>query len=499
MKNPKRLSRRDFLKLSTAVSLALLLSACSPAPTPTPTPTAAPTATPTPLPTATLRPTATPTAAPTATLTPTPKPTVPLKEVSGVFYPDSRILQDAITPYATAFNLDSQKLEKEINYKVVKDTKDNHLVIAFHHLAPDSTEQGGSFEGDYPLLIATKSGAGEWQWQKMIVDTSFRLIGKETEVAAEPGDGKQEKAIKGHYKNWVITTSNEGFVYPREPGGQYNFQLADAFVRGTPNMATLGHLVWGFEPGLPQWLIDLPPNELRQTIPRHIRDVMTHFFTLFPEKEFTWTVVAEATEPTLFHNKLPYSLDDLKGSYIEEAFVTADKVSTDYGRKNEDGTRKDKLAYSDFISSVNDPKIQRIIPILKFLKTRGLIDEFHLQLRFVGSPNFDPSHPPSTNDLTTLTNYIYAQTGVPVVYSEVEIDTAKMTASEQEKQKDATMIFANVTGSCAATPHCLGIYFSKTGPDKPAEITLFDYQPGGPTPNKYYYLVLKILLQKLNI
>jgi GH35 family endo-1,4-beta-xylanase len=488
--------RISVLRLGIAVALALVLVACSPAPTatPPPTPTAAPTATLTSLPTATLRSTATPTAAPTATLTPTPKPTIPLKEVSGVLYPDQKILQDAIAPYAAAFNLDAKTLEREISYRAVKDKNDNLVIVALHHLDSDSTKQSETFKGDYPLLLATKSGAGAWQWHKMIVDTAFRLVGKETWVGAEPGDGKQEKGIRDHYKNWIVTTSTEGFVYPKEKGGEYNFKLADAFVRQTPVKAMMGHLVWGFEPALPQWVIDLSPNELKQITPEHIKNVMGHFYTLFPEKQFTWTVVAEATNPTLFHNKLPYSLDNLQGSYIEEAFVTADKVLADYGRKNAAGTRKDRLAYSDFIFSVNDQKLQKIVSILKFLRTRGLIDEFHLQLRFVGPPNFDPSYPPSTKDLTALTNYIYEQTDVPVVFTEVEIDTAKMTAAEQEKQTDAIMIFANVTNSCTNTPHCLGITFPKTVPDTPAEITLFDYQPDGATPNKYYYLVSKTLL-----
>jgi len=73
-----------------------------------------------------------------------------------------------------------------------------------------------------------------------------------------------------------------------------------------------------------------------------------------------------------------------------------------------------------------------------------------------------------------------------------------MTATEQEKQKDATMIFANTTDGCAATPNCLGINFSKIGPDKSSEIALFDYQSDGATPNMYYYLVLKTSFQKLD-
>ena len=554
----KRLSRCNFLKLSSAVTLVLMLAACGPTPTPTPTavptptrtplpmatlfptetPTAAPTATltpttvptptHTPLPTATLLPTETPTAAPTATLTPTALPTamatptiiptltptsIPTINVQGLIIPDPKVTTPGLFDIGntnapipqfvnamrmTGIEVTPEEVLQGLTYQELEDKDGNPFVVAYFNLNPDPKRKGEALEGPIPLLIATKSEAGEWQWQKMVVDTSFRLVGKETRVAAEPGDGKQERGIKNHFKNWVITTSTEGFVYPEERGGEYNFELADAFIEQTPNMAILGHLVWGFEPALPEWVINLPPDELKQTIPEHIKNVMAHFCTLFPEKKFTWTVVAEATEPTLFHNKLPYSLDDLRSSYIEEAFVNADKVLTDYGRKNEDGTRKDKLAYSDFISSVNDPKIQRIIPILKFLNSRGLIDEFHLQLRFVGPPNFDPTYPPSSEDLTRLVEYIYEQTGVPIVFTEVGIDTAEMTATKQEKQRNATMIFANAAECCAATSHCLGIQFDKIGPDRPTEFELFDYRPDGATPNMYYYLVLKTLFQKLN-
>jgi hypothetical protein len=66
MPNPKRLTRREFIKLSSAILLGIALTACGVAPTPTATP--APTKTP--LPTNTPAPTATP--IPTPTITPAP-------------------------------------------------------------------------------------------------------------------------------------------------------------------------------------------------------------------------------------------------------------------------------------------------------------------------------------------------------------------------------------------------------------------------------------------
>ena len=79
MSNPKRLTRREFIKLSGTTSLGIALSACGVAPTPTatPAPTNTPLPTNTPAPTATLiPPTTTPTLQPTATSTPKPTATL---------------------------------------------------------------------------------------------------------------------------------------------------------------------------------------------------------------------------------------------------------------------------------------------------------------------------------------------------------------------------------------------------------------------------------------
>lgn len=74
---PTRLTRREFIKLSSAILLCVVLAACGVAPTPTAT--LAPTNTP--LPTNTLAPTSTPTITPTVTIAPskTPEPTATLQ------------------------------------------------------------------------------------------------------------------------------------------------------------------------------------------------------------------------------------------------------------------------------------------------------------------------------------------------------------------------------------------------------------------------------------
>jgi GH35 family endo-1,4-beta-xylanase len=139
--SPKWLSQRDFFKLGSVVSLALLLAACSPAPTPPPT--AAPTATPIPLPTATLRPTATPTAAPTATpeptKTPTPEPTIPLGGVS-VNYPRQMLVIRAYEKFKLGDAVDSKQLKFEVRQNLNdpnktpivfgRDPKTNEIILA---------------------------------------------------------------------------------------------------------------------------------------------------------------------------------------------------------------------------------------------------------------------------------------------------------------------------------------------------------------------------------
>lgn len=140
----------------------ILLTACTStlSTTPAPITTSLPTATT--LPTHTSTPTIAivPTATATATATVTPRPTI--EGLKTVPYPDKKLLDDVIRPYAKANGLDAGTVQ--ISYKQLKDRQDNALTLA---VSRDGT----------PLLIAVQDQkSGEWGWRRIsLKDSGFNV------------------------------------------------------------------------------------------------------------------------------------------------------------------------------------------------------------------------------------------------------------------------------------------------------------------------------------
>jgi len=155
----------------------LILSAC--APVSAPTPTTAPSATP--LPTATAAPTITPTATPTATPTPiptiqvgnlsVPDPRVTNPELFDLRNPDAPIPQFVNAMKMAGIEITGEQVAQGITYEALKDG--NPFVVAVYNLDPDPNQTGELLEGRIPLLIATKTKNGKWDW----TEAHLRLLG----------------------------------------------------------------------------------------------------------------------------------------------------------------------------------------------------------------------------------------------------------------------------------------------------------------------------------
>jgi len=106
----------------------------------------------------------------------------------------------------------------------------------------------------------------------------------------------------------------------------------------TQGKVVAGHLMWGYEgrPGhqiLPNYLINANNEQLLQYGLNHLEMVMSYLYTQFPNKKYDWTMVAEATRPTLFRRKLGLNLDNPDRSFVIQAYRHAQNVMNKFGRQ----------------------------------------------------------------------------------------------------------------------------------------------------------------------
>jgi len=296
----------------------------------------------------------------------------------------------------------------------------------------------------------------------------------------------EPELTKTDLTNHYNPTDPNSIVREWQNGRSY-LSIAESYVQRTPGRVIAGHLVWGYEgpPGhqnLPNYLINADNEQLLQYGLNHLEMVMSHFYTRFPNKKYDWTVVAEATRPTLFHRKIGLNLDNPDRSFVIQAYRHAQNAMNQFGRQRNNNA--DRLAYSDFITSLNDPHISQIIDILKSLKKEGLIDVFHLQIRY--GPNLNPNRALTAEELSGLIDRISEETGVPVMITELGFENAA--------QNSVTQGFINAAKACRDNPMCLGIQFDKVLPENPNENEMFSFENGHARPDADYYAVLSAMI-----
>ncbi len=446
----------------TVLLIAFILASCTPAARVVSTETTAPISTFTPV-----LPTPSSTSVP-----PTSTPTAPIETLS---ITKKSVRQFASAMQTAGINVTAEQiLQQGLEIQTVTGADSKQYEIATTHLDPNPSQEGEILEGDYPLMIKTEKG-----WEEISLANTLSIFGKETQVRAEPGNSQQLNALSEFSSLWVTTTS-DGFLFPQSEGGTIDYKIPEYFVTVAKDRVVGGQLAWGYEPLLPQWLKNLSTDQLKMVALSHIAETMNHFYNFAPTKKYDWIIAAEAASPTLYTKKLGNNGTDI--SYIIEQYEHANAVMT--AQKRVRGVNGDRLAYSDFINGITDNRLNKIIPLIKELKDRNLLDVFHLQLRYVGGVNLNPMNPPTQEDLTNLSNRIFAETGVPVIFTEIGI----------EGEGDSTAIFSNTINACKESVACLGVQLDRIGADNPNEHELFDYNNGQAERNSTYFEVLKNIL-----
>lgn len=231
----------------------------------------------------------------------------------------------------------------------------------------------------------------------------------------------------------VITVGNEMKWDATEASrGQFTFTGGDRITAGAvaDGQRVRGHtLVWHSQ--TPQWVHDLPADQLRQAMLDHIREVAGHY----RGKVFAWDVVNEAFEENGTRRQ-SFWQQKLGDGYLAEAFRAARAADPDA-----------KLYYNDYNIDGLGAKSDAVYELVRSFKQQGVpIDGVGLQAHLVLG-----SVPASLQQNMQR----FADLGVDVAVTEMDVrmtlpaDASKLAAQAAD--------YGAVARACLAVARCVGI------------------------------------------
>ncbi|CAO2648866.1 Nn.00g098150.m01.CDS01 [Neocucurbitaria sp. VM-36] len=264
------------------------------------------------------------------------------------------------------------------------------------------------------------------------IGTSLTIRSDNTEQnlikSAEFGSITPENAMK-----WDATEPNRG---------QFSWGNADQIANfATQNQKQMRchTLVWYSQ--LPNWVSQINNNAtLISVMENHIKQVMGRY----KGKCTHWDVVNEAlNEDGTYRDNV--FLRVIGESYLPISFriaAAADPAA--------------KLFYNDYNLEYGDAKHQGALRIVKLVQAWGVkIDGVGLQGHLVSEPTGTQSIVTPSVAVLTKTLQDYADLGVDVAYTEVDIRSKTPTTTQ--KLNDAAAAWARVAQSCINVERCVGI------------------------------------------
>jgi endo-1,4-beta-xylanase len=232
----------------------------------------------------------------------------------------------------------------------------------------------------------------------------------------------------------TVTPENEMKWETIEPSrGDYKFDAADDIVERAKEAGqkVRGHtLVWHAQ--YPAWLRDLSPDELRQALREHIRNVMVHYENTVG----VWDVVNEPIDDDGSLRKSVFQRR-LGDGFIEDAFRTARVADPDA-----------KLYLNEIGAEGINAKSNRLYEIVRGLKARGApIDGvgFQTHSNLQGLPGDFVANMQRFRSL-----------GLDVAITEADV-ALKLPPSSADLQRQA-QIYAQIVRSCIAV-RCASLTF----------------------------------------
>lgn len=281
--------------------------------------------------------------------------------------------------------------------------------------------------------------------------------------------------------NQIAVTSLAWEVIGQRGENAYSFSIPDGFRRFAAGhaLSVLGmHLVYGVD--LPGWLKNgsFSRDRLVGLMQDHVRKVMGHY----QGQVRAYTVVNEATEPSLFWNRA------IGPEYVQLACRAARESDPDA-----------LLVYNDYAhETASLPKAKQVYDLARSLKEKDLVDAVGMQMHIIGymndSFNPDPVLPPTKEQILEQMQR-YGDLGLKVFITELDVDTSRLPGSLDEKLARQAEIYRTVVEACLESGgicndmNLWGVNDKETWMGEAA--LLFAYNQ----PKPAYYAVLDVLRQ----
>ena len=202
------------------------------------------------------------------------------------------------------------------------------------------------------------------------------------------------------------------------------------------------HLIWDLE--LPQWLLDIAGTgdsvALEAALRNHVETIVGRYRGRVQE----WVVANEAIwgpevtgDPTLAEWAESPWTDVLGVEYIETSFHAAREADPDAVLIYNETGAETLGAKSDFMYDMVADYVARDVPI------DGVGLQFHI----------DAAVPPENGDMAANMQR-FADLGVDVYITELDVNLIALSGTEQEKLQIQADIFADVLDACLSVPGC---------------------------------------------
>ncbi|KAI1074517.1 family 10 glycosyl hydrolase [Whalleya microplaca] len=267
--------------------------------------------------------------------------------------------------------------------------------------------------------------------------------------AATDSPGKRERAgleeaypkydeIMRDTKEFGQTTPTNGqkWLFTEPERGVFNFTEGDvvtSLTAETGQILRCHNLVWYSQ--LAPWVeeTEWEPEDLREVITDHVRNVMEHY----KGQCYAWDVVNEAlNEDGTYRESVFYKV--LGEEYIKLAFRLAAEIEPDV-----------KLYYNDYNIEWPGAKSEGAIRIVKLLQDEGIkIDGVGLQAHFAAN-----SAPTLDQQISVMQSF--AALGVEVAVT--ELDVRIETPSNETSLGWQAEAYKNSVGACVQVPDCVGV------------------------------------------
>jgi len=285
----------------------------------------------------------------------------------------------------------------------------------------DRSEPRSSSEGDITLALAA--------------DRTARRVGTAVDSAPLATEAAYEETLSSQFD--YVTPGNElkwGSVQPVDPY-HWDFTGADAIVAFAEahHQAIKGHnLVWYQQ--LPPFVTSgIDAALLREYMRNNFRRVLGRY----RGRIHRWDVVNEAIADDGSGLRSTIFSQTLGSEYIAWAFREAHEIDPDA-----------ELLYNDYGTETANPKSDAVYAMVKgLLAERVPIHGVGFQMHLVAATA------PSTDDM--IANLArFADLGLSVNISELDVRVASLTSSEPEKLATEKQVFHRAVAACLSVPRC---------------------------------------------